>query len=352
MAILFAPSSRRVRASLLACIAALVLAFAVTAVLRYGYGHDHVFGMVRLFDLDGEQNVPALFSALQLLACSAVLALIAAGARRRGDRDALHWVGLSAAFAFLGLDEATSLHETLWMSTEGLRPLVGASSAPAVSRLGWVLPYGFVVAGFAVSYLGFLWRLPRAIGVQIAVAGAAFVAGAVGIELVELGIRTTSPTAGLPIVLATTAQEVVEMVSIAHFLATLVRHVELAGGSIELRMAPAAASVAAPVTAPVASATSVPASVLVGVANTVVADAASGLATGLATDTASEAAADPAVAPSVAGHVPVHVRRWRSGTWRRVTRRFGAGGGRGAMATPSGRRTGANAPVYAPLRAR
>ncbi len=57
---------------------------------RFYLGHDHVFGLVRMFSLGRECNVPAFYSAVLILSCTVLLGGIAAGRRRDGASDALH----------------------------------------------------------------------------------------------------------------------------------------------------------------------------------------------------------------------------------------------------------------------
>jgi peptidoglycan/LPS O-acetylase OafA/YrhL len=68
-------------------------------------------GFLGLFYLDGEYNVPAIFSAAVWLLAS--VSLFAAGrARERGWRRHI-WTALAAALLYLALDEALGLHEKL-----------------------------------------------------------------------------------------------------------------------------------------------------------------------------------------------------------------------------------------------
>jgi hypothetical protein len=68
-------------------------------------------GFLGLFYLDGEYNVPAIFSAALWL--FAAVSLYAAGrAHERGWRRHI-WTGLAVALLYLALDEAFGLHEKL-----------------------------------------------------------------------------------------------------------------------------------------------------------------------------------------------------------------------------------------------
>jgi len=94
---------------------------------------------------------PAVASAVLLLACAAVAAVVAATARGPHLSDWRYWMLMSVALVALSADEAASLHELL---VGPLRALVGGSPwlrYPLIlRRLGVVVAAG-VVFGRAVS---------------------------------------------------------------------------------------------------------------------------------------------------------------------------------------------------------
>jgi len=73
----------RVGVTLVAIIAVLLLADLGGQIATYRYGHPGVLGLVSLFDLDSETNIPTWYSSSALLMCGVVLALIAAVKRRQ-----------------------------------------------------------------------------------------------------------------------------------------------------------------------------------------------------------------------------------------------------------------------------
>lgn len=141
--------------------------------------------------ITGIMNV-AVDSAVPTWFASAILA--AAGilgftlARREDDRrDRLAWMGLGVLGLLLSIDEVATIHER-WGEIARGTPF-------STDALGysWVLG-GLVVAGFvAVLYLPFLLRLkPRTRWLLIG-AGAVFLAGAVGVEVVNGRIELADP---------------------------------------------------------------------------------------------------------------------------------------------------------------
>lgn len=88
----------------------------------YGFGHDFVYGLSPLVDLDNEANLPTWFSSAQLLAAGLISFLIHVDRRGAGEKFAVHWVGLGFVMLYLSLDETAGLHELMSLP---LRELFG-----------------------------------------------------------------------------------------------------------------------------------------------------------------------------------------------------------------------------------
>ncbi len=80
---------------------------------------------------------------------------------------------------YLFVDEGTTIHETVGYA---LRDLLGTSG---VLFFAWVIPATVILAIFATIYLKFLVHLPGRIRLLVVIAGALFVGGALGIELLR-----------------------------------------------------------------------------------------------------------------------------------------------------------------------
>ncbi len=70
-------SPRKVTRFLAGVIIFLSLAHLAGLISTYYLGHNHVFGLVPLFDLNSERNLPTLYAGLGLLFCAVLLGLIA-----------------------------------------------------------------------------------------------------------------------------------------------------------------------------------------------------------------------------------------------------------------------------------
>jgi hypothetical protein len=171
-------SPRQVVRVLGAVTALLVLAHVVGGIAKHGFGHGRLLGLVPLFDLDVENNVPTYFSALLLLSCALLFGVIATARRRLAPSDAGHWASLSALFVFLSFDEATMFHDRI------SRWLRDALDTSGVLFDAWVLPYGVLLVVLAAFYARFLRSLPARTRNGFLLAGGIYVAGAFGLEMV------------------------------------------------------------------------------------------------------------------------------------------------------------------------
>lgn len=166
-------SSRKLRPILLGIMALVVTAGVAVEVLRPIWRLKRRSGILPLLSLSYEQNVPTWYSAAILLACAALLAVIAAGVRARGERHVAHWCGLAAGFAYISLDEVVSLHEAAsgWLKLSG------------VLYFSWVVPAAALLLVLGVVYLRFLADLSAPFRRRFVLCGGIYVAGAVGMEL-------------------------------------------------------------------------------------------------------------------------------------------------------------------------
>ena len=163
----------------------LVLAIGTLLLLHAaGFIADHFYGNARflklraLFDVGQEQNLPTLFSTLQLEFAGLLLLLAARISVRQRRPGTYYWAGLAALFAFLGADEFCEWHERL------VEPMQRIFHATGVLSFAWAIPYSVFVLLFAAGYLCFWWRLPGATRLQFAIAGLVYVGGGIGAEMV------------------------------------------------------------------------------------------------------------------------------------------------------------------------
>lgn len=212
-------SSRLFRLHLL-LIGLLVGAHLAVTAIRVFTGHANLHGISPLFDLDVEANVPTLASAVALLGAAALLWFTGSATQRHGREYAAHWRGLAVVFVFLALDEAAGFHEKL------SAPLRESLHLTGVLHFAWILPYALLVAVLGVVYARFVLSLDPLAKRDLVGAGAVFLGGAVGLEMVGglIASGATEPTAAF--LAAVTLEEALEMVGIAMLVRGLVAYNE------------------------------------------------------------------------------------------------------------------------------
>lgn len=193
----------------------------VLQTLKYKTGHDHLFGMIRLFDVDEEANLPTLFSTLLLLSAGALLALISSDHKNFRRRDAGKWTFLSAVFLFLAVDESAVIHELLILPVRGLL----GEDTPAIFHYAWVVPYAVLLAVLTAYFIAFFFRLPKQTRIRFIVAAALFVGGSIGFELAEGVQDTLHGQENLAYSCLTTVEEGMEMAGVIVFIHALLEYI-------------------------------------------------------------------------------------------------------------------------------
>ncbi|NRG16192.1 hypothetical protein HPQ64_00645 [Rhizobiales bacterium] len=178
-------------------------------------------GLVHLFNMDDENNVPTLFSSFLLSVCG-VLAWCVGGemhARVRGDRK--FWFGLATIFLFLAADEALRLHEML------ISPVRAALGTWGVLHFAWVVPYGALLIVFALAYCRFVFRQERTLRNGMIIAGLVYVSGALGMELIGGYYHdAVNGRVDAIYVTMTTVEETMEIAGLLIFAHTLMAYLE------------------------------------------------------------------------------------------------------------------------------
>lgn len=241
----FRLDTARILRVLVALVVGLQALHLVTLVLRYGLGDFWLHGFVPMFDTDHEKNAPTYFSALNMLLCAQLLALIAAIERRRRSPAFAGWVLLTVIFVLLPFDELFELHEFIGRAVKATLHTSG------VFGYAWVIPYGLLTAGCAVLLLRLLAKAPADTRARLVVSGAVYVAGAIALEM--LGSWIIDRTGGektLAYALSTTVEELLEMSGIVLFTRALLLHLERYAAVIEIaglrRPAPEASTAGTP----------------------------------------------------------------------------------------------------------
>lgn len=205
----------------------------ITQIVIYFYiGNPDKFGFVHLLDFDYEGNLPSIYSSLAIFFCAILLWIISRNTSRNCGKFAKHWVGLAVIFTFLGLDEATALHEEVG-------DLVEASQlfeATGFLYFAWVVPYGLLLIVFCLSYVKFVLSLPNVFKLQFVVAGSLFVTGAVGLETISAKEADLNGAETIYYSILYTLEELCEMIAIVLFAHALLQYIEQEPGEVKFRI--------------------------------------------------------------------------------------------------------------------
>ncbi|MFC4427060.1 hypothetical protein [Deinococcus navajonensis] len=180
--------------------------------------------------LNGETNLPALFSTLLLLLAAAVLGVIALARTAALDTYRSVWTGLTVLFVYLGVDEGASLHEKL------IEPVHDLIKTEGIFHYAWVVPYGLLALTVLVICLRFLRHLPRATRNGLLLSGALYVTGAFGLELAEGYVHTLMGRDTFIMEILITIEEALEMAGVILFITTLLHYIRIALPDFELRV--------------------------------------------------------------------------------------------------------------------
>lgn len=214
---------------LLSIIAFLVIASVAGTIARFGFDQTSVFGLIALFDLHSERNIPTLFSSIQLVLASLLLFCI--GRQHRSLREPFAaWIFLAAIFLFLAIDETAVIHERLG---EPMRSWINPSG---LFFFPWVIPYGIAVLVLFAGFSRFLIRLPKPINTWFLASGAIYVGGALGSEMLSARHKELHGTENLLYALFYTVEETLEMVGIALFVYALLSYICLKFGRLTFNL--------------------------------------------------------------------------------------------------------------------
>jgi hypothetical protein len=198
-------------------IVVLILAGVAGQLSKYLFNHDVVFGLVRLFNLDAEANVPTWYSSSLLLLCSALLGVI--GQAKPLDHNyATHWRFLAVLFLCMSLDEAAGIHEML------ARPVRSTLHVSGILYYAWVIPAAAAVLLVGLAYLRFLIALSHKTRRLFVLAGSIYVGSALGLEFVEGYWATVYGENNLKLRLIEAVEDAGEMFGLVVFLYALLSY--------------------------------------------------------------------------------------------------------------------------------
>ncbi len=238
---------RWITTALAVMIVLLTIAHLIFQSVRYHLGIESFYGLVQLFDMGEEANLPTYFSSMQLLLASLLLFVVGMLRRQARDHYAPHWLWLSLIFLLLSMDEMSEIHEMTIRPIRDLAP----GLVTGVFYWAWVIPAMALVVVVSASYARFVFRyLPPYLRRATLLGAAVFVGGAVGVEMPEAAFVEINGMDNYTYALFVAVEEAMEMVGILIFLAGVLRYMERELGEFSMRVVPSVAARSPDVSAP------------------------------------------------------------------------------------------------------
>ncbi|MBX7257622.1 MAG: hypothetical protein K1Y02_14775 [Candidatus Hydrogenedentes bacterium] len=228
-------STRRVLFVLLTITGILLALHSVGQISRLAFGHANLKGLVPLFCVEDEFNVPSFWSAILWLMSGAVSGFITLCERRAATKHVVYWAGICILCSYFALDETVQIHERLGTVMVSLVAARGGKVNALLYYL-WVVPGGLFALAVFVLYSRFLLALPRRVAVLFVVSGVLFLSGALCMELYEGTLDAAGKYMGPLYTVCVTIEEGLEMVGVSVFVYTLLEYVATAHGQIELKV--------------------------------------------------------------------------------------------------------------------
>ena len=187
---------------------------------KFALGHDYLKGLIRLFNVDAERNIPTYFSVLLMLFAALLLAVIAALNQKQRVPHVSKWASLSFGFLFMAFDEAFQVHERL---ISPVRAMLGDRNL-GVFYFAWVIPGIALVLLLGLFFLRFLLHLPATVRLRLLVAAILYIGGAIGVELIGGRYAELHGEENWTYSMITTVEESLEMAGLIVFIWALLEY--------------------------------------------------------------------------------------------------------------------------------
>jgi len=155
----------------------LVLANVFFNFVKYMTDDRFFYGLIPLFQLSAENNIPAFFSGCLFL-INTVLLILIWKAKRINANPQIIWAFLAGLFLFLAFDELFKVHELL---IDPMRETLGTSG---LLYFAWVIVYGVGVALLSFLFFPVWWRLNKTVKLWLALSAIIYLSGALGFEMI------------------------------------------------------------------------------------------------------------------------------------------------------------------------
>lgn len=202
----------------------LVLASIGMQFSKFVLGHGGLKGLVRLFYIDAERNIPTYFSVLLMIFAALLLAVIALLNQKQRTPFASKWAVLSAGFLFMAFDEAFQVHEKLILPVRALLSGSLPDGTLGIFYFAWVIPGGMLVLFLGLFFSRFLLHLPALARHRFLTAATLYLGGAIGVELIGGRYAESLVAENWTYSLIVTVEESLEMAGLVVFIWALLEY--------------------------------------------------------------------------------------------------------------------------------
>lgn len=187
---------------------------------KFMLGDAFLYGLVPLFYVDMEHNIPTYFSVFLILTAALLLVVIARLSRKQMSPHVSKWAILSFGFLLMALDEVFQFHERLNIPVGRLLGEGGLG----VFYFPWVIPGIALVFVLGLFFLRFLLDIPAATRFWFLVAAILYIGGAIGIELIGSRHAELHGYENWAYSMIVTIEESFEMVGLIVFIGALLNY--------------------------------------------------------------------------------------------------------------------------------
>jgi len=186
----------------------------------------------RYVDFAKESNLPTVFSCIILFTASLLLYYVYASTAKT-DPIRKFWKLMSVVFLYMCIDEGSNFHERFSIIRKAI-PV----QLPSIFHYAWIIPYAVLLIALGIYIFKYLFALPKATRNRFIIAGAVFVAGAMGCEVMEgyfdelYGLEN-KVTLGIICL-----EETLEMTGVVLFIRAILLHLEASGQSLSITPRP------------------------------------------------------------------------------------------------------------------
>ena len=207
-------NTRKITIFLFAIAGVLLIAHLTGQIEKYVFDHPSIYGLVPLFNLNNENNIPTLFQSVILATSSFLLVIVSILESQRKEPQTVFWVVLSFGLSYMALDEWFEFHEKL---TQPLRDWIGTAKL-GVFYFTWVIVGILIVALAILFFFRFVKKLDPKTRRTLFLAGALYIAGAIGFELIGGLVAESRGTENLFYNLLVACEETLEMSGVIFFI--------------------------------------------------------------------------------------------------------------------------------------